>query len=388
MSGRHDEGAFRIREEAERRLNISPAELGEMSAADVERLVHELQVHQIELEMQNDELRRLHLELEAAGHEYHELYDFAPVGYLTVDGDGVVRKANLRACALLDVDRQKLVGGKLTRFVEADDVGLLLRHFRDLSSAGERKVCVVRRPLQEGGPRYLRVESVPVEQGAVRSVRTVLQDVTGQVTAEAHRAMLMAELNHRVKNVLNVVLSIAKQTMTRSGSMEEFRKAFESRLVALAEVHGLLTKHEWHGCKVGELVEGATAPYAGPDTVRYLTRPEVTVGAGVAQCLYLALHELATNAAKYGALSTPSGTVSVGWKVIAVEGPPHLSFTWREAGGPAVSPPSRKGFGTTLLEQALAYELGGEADLRFEPGGVVFEMRVPLAEGALKTADA
>jgi two-component sensor histidine kinase/GAF domain-containing protein len=211
-----------------------------------------------------------------------------------------------------------------------------------------------------------------------RAVRllSIQTDITDRKRDEARQRLLINELNHRVKNTLATVQSIAAQTLRNASSLPRAREDFENRLLALSRAHDILTRRTWEGASVGEICGAATEAH-GSDRFD-LSGPDLNLAPQTALSLSLALHELATNAAKYGALSVPAGRVAVAW---ALEGR-RLRLTWRERGGPPVAPPGRKGFGSRLIERGLARELGGEARLTFAPEGVVCEVVAPLAGDA------
>ncbi|MBR0953315.1 sensor histidine kinase [Bradyrhizobium canariense] len=179
-------------------------------------------------------------------------------------------------------------------------------------------------------------------------------------------------LNHRVKNSLATVQSIVDQTLRRATDLESARQTINARIVALAGAHDLLTVRAWMGADVADLVARALAPFATGQMV--VDGPSVDVSPTQALALSLALHELATNAAKYGALSGPEGRVELRWSV-QNDG---VNLTWRESGGPRVIPPTRRGFGTRLIERA-SLEMNGEIGLEFAPDGVRCSITAALA---------
>jgi PAS domain S-box-containing protein len=218
------------------------------------------------------------------------------------------------------------------------------------------------------------------ETGQVVGLVGASLDITEQREADRHRELLVNELNHRVKNTLAIVQSTARQTLRRSGAPTEVGERFEARLVALAGAHDLLTRRNWERARLHELVETALAPFsqAAPGRLRH-AGPELRIPAKTAVSFALALHELATNAAKYGALSNAAGHVAVFWTVLHRDDGARLKFTWRETNGPPVTAPSARGFGSRLIEKALAAELGGQASLSFPTDGVVCSIDAPLS---------
>ena len=219
-----------------------------------------------------------------------------------------------------------------------------------------------------------------VRDGIETAVRYVgmLQDITEPTLAARRQRFMMHELNHRVKNTLASVQSIAQLTLRGGQEVEQARVRLTDRLIALASAHDILTRENWEDAEVADLVAAALAPYDPGDGGRFsIDGPSVRIAPKVAVALALSLHELATNAAKYGALSAPGGTVDIAWRV---EGdPPDLVFEWRERGGPPVTAPSRTGFGTRLLTQGLVTEFGGEARLIYERSGLICRIAAPLA---------
>jgi two-component sensor histidine kinase len=190
-----------------------------------------------------------------------------------------------------------------------------------------------------------------------------------------HLKLLIDELNHRVKNTLAIVQGIAQQTFRDDAASAPARQAFEGRLVALAATYNVLTNARWEASDLREVISEAVAGHA-PVTGRVtLEGPPTPVGPKTAVAIAMAVHELATNATKYGALSTDRGRVSIVW---TVESDRRALLVWTETGGPRVDPPSRRGFGTRMIERALASEVGGRASLDFAPSGVVCEIRFGL----------
>ena len=214
----------------------------------------------------------------------------------------------------------------------------------------------------------------------------VVQDVTERKEAEERQKLLIDELNHRVKNTLATVQSLATQTARGTDSPEAFRKAFEGRLIALSQAHDQLTRRHWKSADLRDIVEGATAPHlARPqesqDQIAIEGEP-ITVTPRVALTLALGLHELTTNATKYGALSVPAGRIEVRWRIERRPSqPPLLWIEWRERGGPPVTAPERQGFGTRFIEGSVASELQGKAQLDYDPAGLVCTMEIPLDVG-------
>jgi two-component sensor histidine kinase len=189
--------------------------------------------------------------------------------------------------------------------------------------------------------------------------------------------LLVEELNHRVKNTLAILQAIAVQTFR--GATRAEREKFEGRLGALAEAHNLLSKEKWQGSELQDVMRQVLQPYliAGPGRIK-MFGPKVALTPRFAVVLSMIVHEIATNAAKYGALSNDSGTVTVDWEVLHAENGPKLRLIWTEAGGPMVTAPVQRGFGSRMIERSARDQLGGEATVDFLPRGVVYTLTCAL----------
>ncbi|PVM90643.1 histidine kinase [Caulobacter endophyticus] len=198
------------------------------------------------------------------------------------------------------------------------------------------------------------------------------------------RTFLMRELDHRVKNTLASVQSIASQTLRTATSPEAFNESFESRLLALSQAHELLTKQAWGKAQLREILAAAMRPFGGLEDGRFVVEgPPIEITPEAAVAVHMTLHELIVNAAKYGALSVATGQVFVTWRIEdAAGGHPTFALEWRERGGPPVTAPGPKeeGFGSRLIRRGLSRDLGGAAVLDFLPDGLVFTFRAPLSQ--------
>jgi PAS domain S-box-containing protein len=239
----------------------------------------------------------------------------------------------------------------------------------------------------------------------------VAVDITDRKRAEQQQQLMIQELDHRVKNTLAQVLSIAEQTASESGAdegkaVQQFITAFSGRVRSLALAHELLAHAKWEGADLRAIAQRLLAPFAPVDSGRVIIEGEsVLLSARTAPVISMVIHELATNAAKHGSLSSPrgAGKVHVKWSVRRCDTPApapgsapgdasgvvkdglrgrELHLTWIESSGPVVAEPERRGLGTTLIERAVSYQLHGTARLNFEPGGLRCELRIPLGEGA------
>lgn len=219
----------------------------------------------------------------------------------------------------------------------------------------------------------LTVSPIRDEHGAIIGASKIAQDISERMRAEELQKVLIAELQHRVKNILAIVHAIARQTFGSSATPAA--EAFSARLFSLAKAHDLVTRENWQGAELAAVVAEVLAPYE-PDRFE-IGGPALLLSPRSVLAISLALHELATNAAKYGALSSPPGQVKITWWITPGEAPGCV-LRWEEAGGPPVSPPTRRGFGSRLLESVLAGELMGETRLLYRPEGVVCEVQAAL----------
>jgi two-component sensor histidine kinase len=288
-----------------------------------------------------------------------------------------------------DENAQRLYGLTEARFLHdargvkekfhPDDMELMWsRVAKALDPTGDGRYDVEYRVKQpDGGWRWLSAWGT-VEfdgEGAGRkavAISGASRDLSGSKKAEELQRLLVNELNHRVKNTLATVQSIVFYTLRGATDLQAGRDALNERIISLARVHDLLTARSWSGADVRDVVHRAMEPFSAAQLD--LSGPSAEVSPRHALAVSLALHELATNAAKYGALSTPGGRIEVRWTSDAE----RLNLSWRESGGPPVTPPTRRGFGTRLLATSLAREFGEGSRLEYAPEGVRFDLSAPL----------
>ncbi len=223
------------------------------------------------------------------------------------------------------------------------------------------------------------VSPVKDASGAITGASLIVRNITERVRARERQALLLQELNHRVKNTLATVQSIASQTLSDEPDPQAFREAFQKRLAAMSQTHNLLSDGDWRGSPLRDVLLGQVAPYAnGADRIA-VEGPSLKLTPDASLALGMAFHELSTNAAKYGAFSVPAGRVRVQWQIENGNPERRLRLEWLESNGPAVTAPKRRGLGSRLIERGLAHQLNGTAELRFESGGVHLLLEAPLA---------
>ncbi len=214
--------------------------------------------------------------------------------------------------------------------------------------------------------------------GRFLHLRGLTRDITDHKQAEERQRLLVRELDHRVKNVLASVAAVAQRARESSGSMDDFLKAFDGRIQSMANAHAMLSRSHWQGVGLADLVRNELAPYVG-ETSASVEGPDVLLTAEATQAMAIVLHELVTNASKYGALATPHGRISVRWEW-QQDGPmpSRLLLEWiEETRGPAVAAPSQVGYGVRAIRSLIPYELGGTVDLVFDASGVRCRMELP-----------
>ncbi len=234
---------------------------------------------------------------------------------------------------------------------------------------------------KDGSRLIIEAQLELITMNGKRYVLESSNDVTEAKAMLERQRLLLAELTHRVKNTLTIVQSMAHQTYRNSRSMEEFIQRFEGRISALADSHRLLVDSNWEGADMRALIESQLAGFTSEKPLRvHLEGPLVMLSADTATPFGLILHELATNAAKYGALSIDKGRVALNWQLLQPEGnePRRVRFTWQENGGPGVKAHPQSGFGTRLIQQGLP---GATVKLDYAKNGVQCEMEFPILTG-------
>jgi two-component sensor histidine kinase len=239
--------------------------------------------------------------------------------------------------------------------------------------------------MRDGSYRWARSRAFPRRDadGAILLWYGSTEDIHEKKVAEEHQRLLINELNHRVKNSLATVQAIAFQTLKGDTPLAEARSHFEARLIALSRAHNLLTEQNWEGAALERVVRDSVEHFAGDCRFR-ISGPSFRLAPRSALALALALHELGTNAAKYGALSVQrGGLVDIAWHV--ADG--KLRLDWKESGGPPVAAPARRGFGSRLIEQGLGADLGGVARIAFEPDGLRCTIEAATGEIGAREAE-
>ncbi|HHY51058.1 MAG TPA: PAS domain S-box protein [Alphaproteobacteria bacterium] len=298
---------------------------------------------------------------------------------ISMDLEAIVASWNAGAERLFQYTAEEMIGRSVTILLPEDradeEIGILERIRR-----GERIEHYETRRRRKDGTILdisLTVSPIVSASGRIVGASKIARDITERRKAEETKAMLLGEMKHRIKNNIATVRAFA--TMTLRHTSDEERQAFLARLQALGEAHDLLTHRDWDRARLGDVVARALRPFRGlgPDRI-VPSGPDVAIDANKVLLVALALHELATNAIKYGALSTPQGRIAVTWT--GVENG-ILTLRWQESGGPEVKPPTRTGFGSRLVERSFSGDIGS-ATFDFDPRGLVCTLRMHLTPQA------
>jgi PAS domain S-box-containing protein len=281
---------------------------------------------------------------------------------------------------------EEIIGQPLREIIGEEGFKTVLPHIKKVL-AGERAEYDCEVHYQGVGRRFLHGVYMPEkdEQGHVIGWIASIADITERKRAESQRDLLVAELSHRVKNTLATVISIAHLSFSKARSADEARRSFDERIRALAQTHARLAEANWSGVSLEAIIRDETAPYQDGVSNVLIGGPNITLSPKTAVSLGMAIHELATNAAKHGALSTKVGSLEITWQFAASEN--EVQISWIESGGPSVSEPQHSGFGRMLLERALASDLNGKVKLDFAKEGLNCLIAFPLDRQSAATVE-
>ncbi len=289
----------------------------------------------------------------------------------------IIESWNPGAAELYGYAPIEIIGRPERDLCPEDEVEALQKLVDEVRECGHALSRDARRLRKDGSVVQVIFCLAPLRDGndQLTGYAAIAYDITERKAQEKTRQLLLDELNHRVKNTLAMVQSIARLTLRQTKSPEDFAASFSGRIQALAGAHDVLTASSWQGADLGSLVKDQLIISDASEGRFRCSGPSVKLEPQAAVGLSLVLHELGTNASKYGSLSAATGHVNLSWKT--EDGGNALKLRWQEANGPKVTEPSRRGFGTFIIEQSLS-GLDGGAELRFEPTGLVCEMRLPI----------
>jgi len=326
---------------------------------------------QLDAQLRDSELRALE-----STHEAAAVYEAAPLGIVLFDTDFRFKRINTRLATINGLPPEAHYGRAIEEILPLETCQAL-RALQPRLLAGEevRGIEITGWDQVSGEERTWLVAYRPLMQEGrhVTGFLGTIIDISERKRAEARERLLAREVDHRAKNLLSIVQSLA--TLTRAPTIEAYREALGSRLQALARAHGLLALAGWSQVELAAIVEREMAPYAGEHGARWrVSGSSVALAPEAAQALALVLHELATNAAKYGALSVAAGRIEIGWSIERDK----FVLRWSESGGPIVKPPGGKGFGSRLIEQSITRTLRGTVHKDWAASGLVATLTVPL----------
>ena len=335
--------------------------------------------HQVGFCLERDAARVLRSRAEQTNQLLGSIVENSNDAIISKGLDGVIRTWNKGAERLFGYAPDEIIGRSVLTLIPPElhheEPGIIAR-----ISRGERLEHFETVRVRKTGERIhisLTVSPVKDAQGAIAGASKIARDITDRKRADEQRQLLVNELNHRVKNTLATVQSLAMQTLRSTERSADARALLDARLTALARAHDLLTAENWEGARLREVIIRALMAFNSGARVA-VSGPSVRLTPKQALSLSIALHELATNAAKYGALSTDAGKVDLTWEVRDDGGGEMLHLVWIESGGPVVSPPERAGFGSRLIERSLAHDLAGEAHIAYRPEGVIATISTPV----------
>jgi PAS domain S-box-containing protein len=329
----------------------------------------------------SDAARELEARMRAQAH-LAAIVSSSPSAIVSLAPDGIIRTWNAAAERLFGYSASEAIG-QTVDMLSPEDARQAFEKLYASVRAGETVHADVVRRRKDGRLIDVAINVAPMydDAGRLVGISSMNRDISERKARERHIEFLMRELAHRSKNLLAVVQAIAGQTARNSPNVEEFQKRFSQRVFAMALSHDLLLASDWNGAAMADLVHAQLAPFADEASSRIsASGPDLEIKPEAVQGITLALHELATNAAKYGALSVPEGRVAIAWEVRrAASGEARFRMSWRETGGPPVMPPERKGFGHTVISQMVASSLRAQVALDYAAAGVSWTLDAPVS---------
>lgn len=330
--------------------------------------------------------RRAERDLRRQEGELRAVFRQALVGIAECDTEGKLVSVNDKLCDMTRRSESELIGLNLHQLTEDEDAAREAPQFAAAATRGEGYVIEKRILWPDSTPRWMRCTMTPVvdASGKVSRIALMCEDITQRHNDDERQRLLMLELNHRVRNNLATIQAIARLTARGNATKAEYVESLQGRVSSMSRIHSLLTRERWQGANLQDIVRDELSTYSKLEGVSF-DGPMITLGTRHALDLALVIHELSTNAVKYGALSASGGNLSINWHYEVVEGAPHLMLRWEESGGPAVTPPAKKGFGIYLIESALSGG-GTKVSLTFPETGVVCTVDMPMVRSEAESA--
>lgn len=347
----------------DRRLNQPPVAIDTSETAALQAQLAALQRH-------NDHLRA----------SFNETFDDVGIGIVHVDLDGHFIEVNSAFCTMLGHKADDLVGRRFGEFTYDEDLEANLGYLNMVRNGQLSSYRMDKRYRRANGELFwadlVARAHLDAEGRPVRLVSAIV-DITARKEFEERQKFLQGELAHRTQNLIAVISAITSQTAKSAATVPEMAKTLTSRLAGIAASQTALANAEMHDeASLLEVIRLQFASFLSPDDPRItLAGPEVWLAASPSRAIGMAIHELTTNALKYGALSTPDGAVDVSWHLPDAD---TFEIAWRESGGPPVSPPTRTGFGRRVIEQMVGASTSGEVRIDYRPEGMTWVLRAPV----------
>ena len=371
--------AYRAPRTVERRNDIAKVESYDWK---VERLIlpdgrHGVVCHFYDL----SERLSYEAELLASETKFHGTFETSAVGIAHVALDGSWREVNRKLCEIVGYSRDELVVKTFQEITHPDDLADDLENVGKLLAGALQSYAMDKRYIRKDGTVVWIGLTVALQldsAGKPQYFISIVRDITHQKQAEDHLNFLLRELVHRSKNQLAIVQAIATQTSRNAPTLADFAKQFQQRIQGMAVATDVLVSQNWSGAPLSELVRRQLEPFHSDGTRLKYDGPNVLLSPDAAQAIGLTLHELATNALKYGAWSSAAGTVTLSWRLHDDSATSRrLYISWKEEGGPLVAPPERRGFGHMVVERMVAQKIDGAVEMIFAPNGLSWELWVP-----------
>jgi PAS domain S-box-containing protein len=322
--------------------------------------------------------------LQASEARLRAVVDTAADGIITINRQGMIESVNPEVERLLGYGRDELIGQNVRMLMPSPDYERHDEYLARYLRTGEAQIIGIGREVtgrhKDGSrlPLFLSIGEFSLE--GERFFTGIVRDITERKRFEERQRLLVAEIDHRAKNLLATIQAMALLTGSDTGSVRDYAETLIGRLQAMARAHDLLARDKWQGARLHDLIEGEFAAYVGADAdALALSGDDLLLSPRAAQTLSLVFHELTTNAAKYGALSVPHGRVTIRSSIERAPTGDSLLLTWTESGGPEVAAPERSGFGTVVIQRSIGHDLDGSATIEFERDGLRCDIRVPLS---------
>lgn len=330
------------------------------------------------------ESRRAEQSLRESQQRLAATYEHAGIGIAEVDAAGHLLRVNEACCTISGYSRAELVGMAFHQLTHPEDRPQEIELYRQQTDGHLDNYAMEKRYICKNGVlRWIAIHSSAVRatDGAFLYAVRILRDITARKQAQERQQMLMGELNHRIKNILATVQSIAYQTIRRTTDPQHFYEKFQGRLMALGKAHSLLTRSQWKGANLRDIIEEQALPFREGKGERILLSGDaVELSPDQAVVLGMVFHELLTNAVKHGSLSGLAGCVRIEWRLRddLLPGQTWLQLHWHESDGAIIQPPHHLGFGSVFIERSVRDQLNGNVRMDYQPSGLVCLLELPL----------